>query len=88
VPATIDVDALLVAKLEKRYSGMPIAEIREDLARHYTPTWSEDELLNDFEVHQFQPGAIVEVIRKTDGKRGTVAFLNSPRLYFAFVADN
>ena len=56
---------------------------RINLAVEYGEIWDKTELQNDFDVIGF--GApYVEVIRKSDGKRGTVKFQHSPRYYFSF----
>lgn len=86
MPATLNVDAIIIEKLRKRYAGLTEEQVRVDLHRNYTDTWNGVELLTDFEAHQFT-GATVEVIRKSDGKRGTVGFIDEPRVYFAFIAD-
>lgn len=69
--------------LNAQYSHMSVDEARAVLARTNSPVWSNDELVEIFEIHSFDP-PYVHVIRKTDGIRGTVAFIESPRLYFAF----
>lgn len=45
--------------------------------------WTNEQLLAEFEVELFEP-PYVTVIRKEDGQRGTVAFIESPRVYFYF----
>lgn len=84
---TIDCDKLLVQKLNARYAGKPEAEVREDLAQKFTETWNDAELLTIFEVQNFE-GPVVHVIRSSDGKRGTVGFIDTPRVYFAFIEND
>lgn len=45
--------------------------------------WNSEQLMDTFEVSHFDP-PYVHVIRKADGTRGTVAFNDDPRFYFAF----
>lgn len=45
--------------------------------------WDSEQLMDTFEVSHFNP-PYVHVIRKADGARGTVAFNDDPRFYFAF----
>lgn len=80
-------DELLIAKLRERYAGKTAEQVREDLRDKYTETWTDDELLQEFEVHQFD-GPVVHVIRQKDGKRGTVGFIDTPRVYFAFIEES
>jgi hypothetical protein len=48
--------------------------------------WNTAELQEDFTVHGF--GApFVHVTRKSDGKKGTLQFTHSPRVYFGFQPD-
>ncbi len=59
-------------------------EIRAVLQEQYgEQVWNSEQLLDTFEVSHFEP-PYVHVIRKSDGVRGTVAFNDDPRLYFAF----
>jgi hypothetical protein len=73
----------VVRILEAQYAHMDQTAARAALTRTNTQVWSNDELMEIFEVSHFDP-PYVHVIRKTDGQRGTVAFINKPRLYFAF----
>lgn len=60
------------------------AEIRAVLQDQYgEQVWNSEELLDTFEVSHFEP-PYVHVIQKADGVRGTVAFNDDPRFYFAF----
>ena len=59
-------------------------EIRAVLQDQYDEqVWDSEQLLDTFEVSHFEP-PYVHVIRKSDGARGTVAFNDDPRFYFAF----
>lgn len=80
-------DQLLITQLRKRYAGLSEQQVRDDLRDKYTETWNDAELLQDFEVHQFD-GPTVRVIRKTDKRTGTVGFIDEPRVYFAFIEDS
>lgn len=69
--------------LAAQYADLDLAEARSLLEKTHAPVWTNDELLDIFEVSHFDPPH-VHVIRKTDGVRGAVAFIDTPRLYFAF----
>lgn len=59
-------------------------EIRTVLQDQYgEQVWNSEQLMDTFEVSHFEP-PYVHVIRKSDGVRGTVAFNDDPRFYFAF----
>lgn len=45
--------------------------------------WNTNELQRDFQVKGFLASYVV-VVRKSDGKKGSLAFIHSPRLYFNF----
>lgn len=47
------------------------------------PTWSTQELQDDFEVLGFQAPFVV-VARRSDGRRGSLQFRHSPRIYFGW----
>lgn len=72
--------------LNAQYAHMSLDEARSVLERTNQPVWSNDDLMEIFEVHHFDP-PYVHVIRKSDGVRGTVAFIETPRLYFAFNSE-
>lgn len=69
--------------LSKQFSCMTDAEARAALERLHSPVLSNDELLSQFEISHFD-APYVYVIRKSDGQRGTMAFVDAPRFYFAF----
>lgn len=69
--------------LNAQYGHMPPDEARSVLRRMHKYVWDEDELREAFEVGDLDP-PFATVTRKSDGVRGTVAFIDKPRLYFAF----
>ena len=73
----------VVRILAAQYAHMDQAAARATLAKTHNPVWTNEELLDLFEVSHFDP-PYAHVIRKIDGVRGTVAFIDTPRLYFAF----
>jgi hypothetical protein len=77
---------MLIDNLGKTYLGQTEEAVRKDLEEKYDAVWNDEELLADFGV-QFFDAPIVRVIRCADGVRGTVAFIDTPRLYFAFMPD-
>lgn len=83
---TADDDQLVVDVLRNYYAGRGEDETRADLEKKYGDVWNDEELLAEFGV-QFFDGPRVHVIRRTDGTRGTVGFIDSPRFYFAFMPD-
>lgn len=62
-------------------SGQP----HRDLAQA-TQRWNTQELAHDFEVIGFLAPFVV-VKRKSDGKKGSMEFTHSPRVYFNFVPE-
>jgi hypothetical protein len=80
-------DDLIMLTLRKHYASYTPSAAQEDLQEKYGETWTDEELLRDFGV-QFFDGPRVHVIRKQDGAHGTVAFVDTPRFYFAFIPDN
>ena len=82
----IDVEdrATLAHILHNRFAHLDAGEVRAMLETTYpAAVWVSEELLTVFEVSHFEP-PYVHVIRKTDGLRGTVVFIDAPRFYFAF----
>jgi hypothetical protein len=77
----------VVALLKNQYGHLEKGEARTLLEQTPTLVWSNDELLETFEVSHFAP-PYVHVIRKEDGQRGTVMFLDDPRLYFSFSTED
>ena len=61
-------------------------EDREAIAKEYGQTWDARELGKDFDVIGFAaPYCLVR--RKADGKKGTIMFKHSPRIYFGFCEE-
>ena len=56
---------------------------REALETQYGRVWDTDQLRDDFEVIGFMAPLVV-VRRRSDGRKGSLEFQNSPRLYFNF----
>jgi len=86
---TIPVDgdnADVAAVLRAQYGHLENGEVRAMLEVSGRQVWTNDELLEVFEVSHFEP-PYVHVIRKEDGKRGTVMFVDTPRFYFSFAAE-
>jgi len=86
MPTELSEDQLLVTTLRDYYAGRDPEDVFRDLQEKYGETWNDAELLRDFGV-QFFDGPRVHVIRKKDGVRGTVAFIDSPRFYFSFIPE-
>jgi hypothetical protein len=80
-------DKDVAAILKAQYGHLESGEVRAILERINTPVWTNDELLETFEVSHFEP-PYVHVIQKDNGQRGTVMFVDSPRFYFSFSAEN
>ena len=73
----------IVDILRTQYAHLSENEVRAILQQVHAKVWTNEELLVDFEVSHFDP-PYVHVIRKEDGLRGTVMFIDSPRFYFSF----
>ena len=58
---------------------------RESIEVQYGQVWATDQLSDDFEVLGFMAPLVV-VRRKSDGRKGSLEFQHSPRLYFNFQA--
>jgi hypothetical protein len=56
---------------------------REALEAQYGQVWNTEELTRDFTVEGFAAPFVV-VVRKADGKKGSMMFQHSPRFYFKF----
>lgn len=76
----------VAALLRSQYGHLENGEVRAILEQAHNPVWTNDELLDVFEVSHFEP-PYVHVIKKEDGTRGTVMFIDSPRFYFSFAAE-
>ena len=62
-------------------SGQPARDLEQAAQR-----WTTAQLGEDFEVIGFMAPFVV-VRRKSDGKKGSLEFTHSPRVYFNFVED-
>jgi hypothetical protein len=76
-------DQTLANILNSQYAKTDVNATCEALTAKGYDVWTNEQLLIDFEVEMFAP-PYVRVIRKKDGARGTVAFIDSPRVYFYF----
>lgn len=56
---------------------------REELEKQFGKVYDTKEVQEAFVVHAFL-APFVSVTRKSDGARGTLTFLHSPRFYFDF----
>ena len=56
---------------------------RQRLEDRYGQVWNTTEVQEEFEVLGFMAPFVV-VVRKTDGKKGSLTFQHSPRFYFSF----
>lgn len=79
-------DPAVAAVLQAQYGHLENGEVRAILEQIHNPVWTNDELLETFEVSHFEP-PYVHVIRKEDGVRGTIMFIDSPRFYFSFAPE-
>ena len=68
---------------EQRTSG---PSSQEALEKAYGRVWNTSQLTEDFEVIGFLAPFVV-VRRRSDGRKGTLSFQHSPRLYYDFVED-
>jgi hypothetical protein len=85
IPVTAS-DEDIVALLRCQYGHLESGEVRTLLEQMHANVWTNEQLLEVFEVSHFEP-PYVHVIRKDDGKRGTVMFTDSPRFYFSFAEE-
>ncbi len=60
------------------------AEMRTFLEGKFGQVWDTKQLQEDYSVEGFCSGMVV-VTRKSDGVRGSLDFLHSPRFYHSFV---
>jgi hypothetical protein len=59
---------------------------RDELAAEHGQTWDTPEMQAEFQVLGFAaPYVVVE--RRADGKKGSLLFQHSPRIYFSFSVD-
>ena len=59
---------------------------RQRLEAQYSQVWDTAQLAEDFEVLGFMAPYIV-VLRKSDGRKGSLEFQHLPRFYFNFALD-
>ena len=59
---------------------------REDLETKFPQVWGTGEMERDFTVLGFMAPYMV-VVRKEDGKKGSLQFQHRPRFYFNFKLD-
>ncbi len=59
---------------------------RAQLVHEYGRVWDTEEVRQDFEVWAYFAPYVV-VVRKQDGRKGTLIFQHEPRFYFSFQAD-
>jgi hypothetical protein len=59
---------------------------RPEPEANHGEVWDTDELRRDFDVLSFAAPLVV-VLRKRDGKLGSLYFQHSPRFYFGFATD-
>lgn len=57
---------------------------REALEQEHGQVWNTQELQRDFVVLQFCAPFVVVAEKKEDGRRGSLLFQHSPRLYHSF----
>lgn len=69
-----------IRRLEQKILNDTAGE-RADLEQRYGQVWDTDQIRADFEVVGFMAPYMV-VIRKVDGKKGSLQFQHSPRYYF------
>lgn len=92
VPETIDISVpgtsqTVVDVLRDQYGALDSGEIRAQLEPLEPEIWSSTEFAQLFEtIHIDNP--YVDVVRKQDGVRGTVMFVDRPRIYFSFNAES
>lgn len=76
----INTDAVRMAMVPQMPAELAAAVVAGE------PTWDTAELQRDFRVLGFAaPFVVVE--RKSDGVKGSLKFVGSPRFYFSFQAD-
>lgn len=84
----VEIDELLAQRLDEYYAGKKETDIVNDLQKKYaTETWTEAEFTKLFSIHVFKK-PLAHVVRRKDGIRGTVAYIDKPRVYFMFIPDN
>lgn len=72
---------------EIRKAMVQVGQPAIDLAADEGQKWTTAQLQQDFTVVGFAAPYVV-VVRKSDGKRGTLEFTHSPRYYFGWQEDS
>lgn len=62
------------------------SQARLELEAQHGQVWDTKEMAADFQALFFS-APYMTVVRKSDGKRGTLEFTHNPRLYFNFEED-
>src|SRR5689334_6376116 len=76
-----------LAEINSAIESQDAQSERKRLETSYGQVWDSAQLSEEFEVLGFMaPYAVVK--RKADGRKGSLEFQHSPRLYFNFVLDN
>ncbi len=82
------INEVLAQRLNEYYAGKPEKDIVTDLQKKYNAeTWNAEEFDELFSVRIFK-SPLVHVVRRKDGVRGTLAYIDDPRIYFSFIPDN
>lgn len=74
-----------IRREEQRELNQNVGE-REELEKRYGRVWNTEELIEEFEALGFLAPYVVVRVRAS-GKKGSLQFQHSPRLYFNFVED-
>jgi hypothetical protein len=81
-------DQTVIDILHAQYGHLEAGEARAMLETQFPgDVWTDEELVANFSVSHFEP-LYLHVIRSSDGVRGTLMFLDSPRFYFSFNAES
>lgn len=70
-------------ELFRRINANPLERAALEARYGKANVWDKEELQKDFAVHSFLAPFTI-VVRKSDGKTGTLMFQHAPRYYFAF----
>lgn len=91
-PETIEIEIpgtsqTIIDTLRDQYRTLDAGEVRARLEDLEPEVWSKAEFEQLFDTTSENP-PYVDVVRRSDGVRGTVMFIDSPRFYFTFHAGN
>lgn len=79
---------VVIDVLQSQYGQLDAGEARTALETYYVGgVWNDAEFAEHFEASHFTP-PYVHAIRKADGARGTLMFVDAPRFYFSFNAES